>query len=84
MCETIKEEKNDEVIKKFRDAFIFEAAWELESNLEGQATGSSPEKQVRLGTVIFNKALGRTAYAARTDLLVSIDDVKKKQQEVWG
>jgi len=81
---THRDNENHDVIEKFREAFIFECAWELHSELEGRATGSAPEAHVKLATVIFNKALSRSQYAARIDLLVSMDDVKDKRREVWG
>jgi len=84
MFEKQNEEKNDDVIVKFREAFIFESAWELESNLEGTSVGNSPYRHVKAATVIFNKALDRTDYAGRIDLFVSMDDVENKRQEVWG
>jgi len=71
-------------IEKFRDAFIFEAAWELESKLEGTTTRATARKHVQTATVIFNKALGRTDYAARIGLWVTMEDVENKRKEVWG
>lgn len=78
------EEKDENIIKEFRDAFIFETAWQLESGLESNCYSPKAEKHVQTATVIFNKALGRTGYAGRADLLVSVEDVEKKRNEMWG